>query len=326
MRRCGTAKRGKRTGVCKMENAWTGYLRRAKRYYRTNWILHLFLLPGMVFLLVFRYIPMTGILIAFQDFSIVKGVFHSPWSGLKQFHYLWNSRDFWRVLNNSLVISMMRMVWGFPMPLIAALMLNELTGRKFKRIAQTILYLPHFLSWVVVVGLLHNLLSPSTGVLNFFRSALGLSRVSYLTSAKSIRWVLILAEIWKGTGWGTIVYMASMSAIDPQFYEAAMLDGATRLQRIRYITLPCISETIIILLILRVGSLMSNGFEAIYLLQNNLTIEVMEVFEVYSYTVGLREGRYSFATAVGLFTSVIGCILLFTTNYCSRKVRGSGLW
>lgn len=297
-----------------------------KRYWKNNWVLHAFLIPGMLFLIIFRYAPMYGITIAFKNFSIVKGIWNSPWVGLKQFEYLLKSRDFWRVLNNSLSISVLRMVCGFPAPLLLALMLNEMRAMKYKRTMQTILYLPHFLSWVIVVGLLYNLLSPTTGILNYFRRYVGLTPISFLTDSSRIRGVMILTDIWKSAGWGTIVYMAAMTGIDPSLYEAAMIDGASRLQRIRHITMPGIASTVIVLLILRVGSLMSNGFEEIYLLQNSMTIDVMEVFEVYSYTVGLKEGRYSFSTAVGLFTSVIGCVLLFTTNFLSRRVRGYGLW
>jgi putative aldouronate transport system permease protein len=296
------------------------------KYWKANWILHVFLIPGMLYFIIFKYIPMYGVTIAFKDFNIVKGVMNSPWVGLKHFNYLWQSRDFWRVLRNSLEISMLRMVCSFPAPLLLALMLNEMRSMRYKRTMQTILYLPHFISWVIIVGILNNMLSPSTGIFNFFRRELGLSPIYFLTDSSKIRAVLVIAEIWKGAGWGTIVYMAAMTSIDPSLYEAAMIDGASRLQRIRYITLPCISSTIVVLLIMRVGSLMSNGFEEIYLLQNAMTIEVVEVFEVYSYTVGLKEGRYSFSTAVGLFTSVIGCVLLFITNYFSRKVRGYGLW
>lgn len=269
-----------------------------KRYWKNNWVLHAFLIPGMLFLIIFRYAPMYGITIAFKNFSIVKGIWNSPWVGLKQFEYLLKSRDFWRVLNNSLSISVLRMVCGFPAPLLLALMLNEMRAMKYKRTMQTILYLPHFLSWVIVVGLLYNLLSPTTGILNYFRRYVGLTPISFLTDSSRIRGVMILTDIWKSAGWGTIVYMAAMTGIDPSLYEAAMIDGASRLQRIRHITMPGIASTVIVLLILRVGSLMSNGFEEIYLLQNSMTIDVMEVFEVYSYTVGLKEGRYSFSTAV----------------------------
>ncbi len=300
--------------------------KRLMHYWRMNWVLHVFLLPGMAFLIVFRYIPMAGVIVAFKDYDIIKGVFDSPWIGMQNFGYLATSRDFWRVLSNSIEISIMRMVWSFPAPLLLALMLNEMKRVKYKRVMQTILYLPHFISWVIVVGLLQNLLSPTSGVLNYVRSALGFKPVAYLANQNTIRSVLVVAEIWKSAGWGTIVYMAAITGIDPSLYEAAMIDGASRLKRIWHITLPSISGTIIVLLILRVGSLMSNGFEEIYLLQNSITIEVMEVFEVYSYTVGMKEGRYSFSTAVGIFQSVIGCILLFGTNALSRKVKGAGLW
>ncbi len=310
------------TTAIKKKSRWQSI----KQYYRNNWVLHAFLIPGLAFFIVFKYVPLYGISIAFKNFNIFKGIAGSPWVGFDQFEYLLNSRDFWRVLRNSLEISLLRMVCSFPAPLILALMLNEMRAQKYKRVMQTVLYLPQFISWVVVVGLLHNLLSPTTGILNYARKIMGMGAIPYLSSATHIRGVLVIAEIWKTAGWGTIVYLAAITSIDPALYEAAMIDGASRLQRIFYITIPSIASTIIVLLIMKVGNLMSNGFEEIYLLQNAMTIDVVEVFEVYSYTVGLKEGRYSFSTAVGLFQSVVGCVLLFSTNYLSKKVRGYGLW
>lgn len=299
---------------------------RFSHYIKNYWLLHVFLIPGMLLILVFNYIPMGGIIIAFKNYSIFKGVLDSPWIGFANFRYLFNSRDFWRVLNNSVSISLLKLVWGFPVPIILALMMNEMRSVKYKRLTQTLLYLPHFLSWVIVMGIIFNMLSYTTGLFNYVLVALGQDRIAFLNEKSMIRTIVVASEIWKNAGWGTIIYMAAMSNIDPTYYEAAIIDGATRLQRIRYITIPGIMNTIIVLLILNMGSIMRNGFEQIYLMQNGMNKSVIEVFELYTYQVGLLEGRYNFATAVGIFQSVIGCIFLFTTNSLSHKVRGSGLW
>jgi putative aldouronate transport system permease protein len=296
------------------------------RYLRYNFWLYVLLIPGMVFLLIFRYIPMGGIVIAFKDYNVVKGIMDSPWVGMKHFAYLFESDHFLRVFRNSLLISSYRLLWGFPVPIFLALLLNEMRSQWYKRSLQTVLYLPHFISWVVVIGMVNNLLSPSTGILNYIINAAGGKSIYFLTTPAYFRSVLVASDIWKGAGWGTIVYMAAIAGIDPSLYEAAIIDGASRLQRIRFVTLPSIMSTIIVMLILRTGSIMSNGFEQVYLLQNALVNEVAEVFETYTYQVGLREGRFSFASAVGIFQSIIGCILLYTNNFFARRYGGRGLW
>ena len=296
------------------------------KYFRQNYWLYVFLIPGMVFLLIFKYIPMGGIMISFQDFNVVKGLFGSPWVGLKHFEFLFQSSEFYRVFRNSLLISLYRMVWGFPVPILLALLMNEMRHQGYKRGMQTILYLPHFISWVVVMGMIYNLLSPSTGLINYMLKAFGREPIEFLTTPKYFRSILVISDIWKTAGWGTIVYMASMSGIDPNLYEAAIIDGASRVQRMIYITLPGIAGTIVVLLVLRMGSILSNGFEQVYLLSNALVNEVAEVFETYTYKIGLREGKFSFASAVGIFQSVIGCALLFSTNFFSKKIGGGGLW
>lgn len=295
-------------------------------YFKQNYWLYVFLIPGLLFLFIFKYIPMGGIVIAFQDYKVTRGFFGSEWVGLEHFQYLFQSTDFYRVLRNSILISVYRLVWGFPVPILLALMLNEMRSQGYKRTMQTILYLPHFISWVVVVGMVTNLLSPSTGIINILIEAMGGQSVSFLTSPKYFRSILVITDIWKGAGWGTIIYMAAMAGIDPSYYEAAIIDGASRLQRIWYITLPCIASTIVVMLIMRTGSILNNGFEQVYLMQNALVSEVAEIFETYTYQVGIKEGRFSFASAVGIFQSVVGCILLFITNFTSKKIGGGGLW
>jgi len=296
------------------------------KYIRQNIWLYALLIPGIIFLIIFKYIPMGGIVIAFKDYNVVKGIMESPWVGLKHFRFLFQSNEFMRVFRNSILISIYRLAWGFPVPILLALLLNEIRTQWYKRSLQTILYLPHFISWVVVIGIVNNFLSPSTGLVNKLIEALGGSTMRFMTTPEYFRSILVATDIWKSAGWGTIVYMAAIAGIDPSLYEAAIIDGATRIQRIRYVTLPCIASTIIVMLILRTGSIMSNGFEQVYLMMNALVNEVAEVFETYTYQVGLREGRFSFASAVGIFQSVIGCILIYTNNFLAKRYGGSGLW
>ena len=296
------------------------------RHLRQHYWLYLFLLPGFVYLFIFRYIPMGGIIIGFKDFSNVKGIFGSPWVGLKHFQYLFKSADFYRVLRNSLLISVYRLCAGFPAPIILALMLNEIRSSGYKRTMQTILYLPHFISWVVVYGVVIKFLSPTSGIFNFIITNMGGQPIPFLTKVSYFRSIVIITDIWKNAGWGTVVYMAAIAGIDPTYYEAAVIDGASRFKRIFYLTIPLISNTIVVMLILRAGSIISNGFEQIYMMQNALTSEVAEVFETYTYTVGIREGRFSFSTAVGLFQSVVGFTLILITNAVARKFGEGGLW
>jgi len=226
--------------AAKKANSENGAREPLLRYVRRNYWFYLFLVPGMLFLLIFKYIPMAGIVVAFQDFNVTKGIFQSPFVGLSNFSYLFHSPDFYRILRNSILISLYRMFWGFPIPIILALLLNEMRSQVYKRSMQTILYLPHFISWVVVVGMVYNMLSPSTGIINYFLSMMGISKVAFLTTPAYFRSILVITDVWKTAGWGTIVYMAAMAGIDPSLYEAAIIDGAGRVQRIRYITLPCI--------------------------------------------------------------------------------------
>lgn len=295
------------------------------RYVAANRWLYLLLLPGMAYLLIFNYIPIYGVVIAFKKFSLVKGIFGSPWIGWDNFISLFQSARFYRVFRNSLLISFLRLLWGFPFPLLLALLMNEVRHMAFKRIIQTVVYVPHFISWVVIIGIAMNFLS-TDGSVNFILQSLGGPRINFLIEPRFFRPTVIVTEIWKEAGWGTIIYLAAISGIDPQLYEAAVVDGASRFQRMRYITLPAIAGTIMVLLILRLGRILDNGFEQIYLLSNSLNLDVADVFETFAYRTGLQEGRYSFATAVGIFQSLIGLILLLATNTLSRRWSASALW
>lgn len=295
-------------------------------YFKRNIGLYAFLLPGFIYLFIFNYIPMYGIVIAFQDFNVVKGIFASDWIGWENFRYLFHSRDFLEIFKNSVFLSLLRIIWGFPAPIILAVMLNEAKNRVFKKSVQTIVYLPHFISWVALAGMVSMFLAPSGGLLNNLIEMLGGQAIPFLTKPEYFRTILICTEIFKEVGWGTIIYLAAMTGIDPEIYEAAVIDGATRIQRIFYITLPGIASTIVVLLVLRMGSVLRNGFEQVFLLQNPLVYSVSDIFETYTYRVGLIEGRYSYSAAVGMFQSVVGFIMISITNWLSRRVNENSLY
>lgn len=293
-----------------------------KRYY---W-LYLFMIPALVLIFVFRVRPMYGLQVAFRDYRIVKGIRGSDWVGWKNFQDLFRSANFLRVLKNSILTSFWRLLWSFPMPIILALLLNEVRLAGYKKGLQTAMYLPHFISWVVVISMATGLLSQNGGVINTVISRMGGEKIDFLTNPAWFRPVLIASSIWKEAGWGTVIYLAALAGVDPQLYEAARLDGCSRWHCMRYITLPCIASTVVVVLIMNMGSILSNGFEQVWLLQNAVNKEVAEVLETYSYQVGLKEGRYSFATAIGFFQSAIGCAMVFLSNYLSKKSGGDGLW
>ncbi|HML45707.1 MAG TPA: ABC transporter permease subunit [Clostridia bacterium] len=283
-------------------------------------------MPGLIFLITFKYIPMYGIIMAFQDFNFKRGIFGSPFNHFANFKQLFSSAKFAAVFVNSVVLSTLRLIISFPIPVLLALLLNEIRSKGFKRVSQTLMYLPHFLSWVVLAGIAVNFLSLNDGMINEIISYFGGTKINFLGAADWFRTLIIGTNIWKEAGWGTIIYLASLSSINPEYYEAATVDGANRFQKIRHITIPGISGTIVIMLVLAVGGLMNNGFEQIFLFQNSLNISVSDVFETYTYNIGIVGGRYSFSTAVGLFKNVIGTILIFTTNQFAKKLGGSTLY
>lgn len=289
--------------------------------------LYLLLVPVITYYIIFKYIPMYGLVIAFKDFSIFKGIFNSPWVGLKHFNNFFQSRDFVIILKNTLVLNLYSLIFGFPGPIILALMLNEVKHLFFKKTIQTIVYLPHFISWIVIGGIITNLLSPSSGFINqIIKWVTGGKSIFFLTNPSWWRFVYIFSGIWKEIGWGAIIYLASLMSIDPELYEAAMIDGANKWKQIWHISIPGISTTIAILFILRLGNLLDIGFEHVFVLYNPLVYNVSDVISTYVYRKGLQEAKYSFTTAVGLFQSVIGFILVMTANKLSKKYSEAGIW
>ncbi len=300
--------------------------KKASDYLRKNYWLYIMLIPCVSYFIVFHYMPLYGILIAFKDFSFSAGILGSEWVGFDHFIYLFSNPDFFRVLGNSLILSIYRLVFAFPIPIILAIMLNEIKWLKYKKLCQTFLYLPYFISWVVIGGILTNLLSPSWGIINIIITRLGGEAIFFLGDDSYFRIITVVSHIWKQAGWDTIIYLAAITSISPEYYEAAKIDGASKLQQIRYITLPSLKGTIVILLLLSIGNIMNNGFEQISILQNNNNLVVSEVFETYAYRLGLVNGRFSFATTVGLFSSAVGFVLLIISNKIAKKTNNEGLF
>lgn len=297
-----------------------------KAYLKKHLWLYVFLLPALIYFAIFHYGPMYGIIMAFQNFNPIAGIKGSEFVGLKNFEILFRSDDFLRVFRNSIWISILKLLWGFPIPIILAIMLSELRMKKFVRVSQTVTYMPHFISWVVLSGILINLLSTAGGAVNNLIELFGGTPVQFLQSTKYFRSVLVISDIWKEMGWSAVVYVAAISGIDREMYEAAKVDGATMLKKIWYITLPSLAPTITVLLILRMGSVLRNGFEQIFMLYSPAVYDVADVFETYTYRIGMTQGQYSFSTAVGLFQSVVGLILVLITNSISKKVGEGGIW
>lgn len=303
-----------------------GKLKAALKYIGKKKYLYILLLPCIVFFFIFHYIPMYGVTIAFKDFSFSRGILKSPWVGFDNFSYMFGLKDFYKVFLNSLTLSFLRIIFGFPAPIILALLLNEMRGQIYKRFVQTVLYLPHFVSWVVIGGIIVNFLSPTWGIVNQILQGMGYEPIFFMAKSEYFRPIIIISEIWKESGWGTIIYLAALAGINPELYEAAIVDGANRFQRLLYITMPCIKSTIITLLILRVGAIMGNGFEQIFVFQNISNLDVSEVFETYTYRVGMLGGRFAFSTTVGLFTSVIGMIMIFFSNKLAKITGENGIY
>lgn len=298
---------------------------RIRKDFKKYTCVYFMLIPVVLFFVLFHYIPMVGVVIAFKDFSPATGIFGSPWVGFKHFESFFNSIYFTRTLRNTLMISFYEIVFGFPAPIILALLMNEVKNKLFKRTIQTVSYLPHFISVVVVCGLIRDFFSLS-GVVNTMLEDLGLEAIQFLNEPGMFRPIFVGSNIWQNFGWNSIIYLAALTSIDPQLYEAATIDGAGRWRQTCSITLPGIMPTMVTLLILRIGNIMSVGFEKIILIYNPLTYETAEVISTFVYKKGLLEMSYSYATAVGLFNAFINCLLLVLANRLSKKVNNTGIW
>ena len=291
-----------------------------------KWQLYLLALPAIIYVILFCYKPLYGILIAFKDFKIKLGVWDSPWVGFEHFERIFSSYWFPIILKNTLVLSMLSMFLGFPLPIILALMVNEIQNGKIRKGFQIVSYAPHFVSTVVVCGMITMFLSPSSGIINQLIEMLGGESQAFMQSGPAFKWIYTISGFWQGTGWGAIIYYAALSAVDKSLHEAAEIDGASLVQRIIHINIPAIMPTIVIMLIMRVGQVMNIGYEKVYLLQNDTNILGSEVISTYVYKQGLENAQFSFSTAVGLFNSVVNSILLISVNKIANKISGSGLW
>lgn len=293
---------------------------------KKDWELYLFLFPTLVFFIVMKYGPMYGVQIAFRNFNGALGITGSKWVGVSHFKSFFGSYYFPLLIRNTVFISLYSLIAGFPMPIILALMLNEVKNSKFKRTVQTVTYAPHFISTVVLVGMLITFLSPSTGIINHLRVALKFETRNYISEPALFRHIYVWSGVWQNTGWSSIIYLAALSSIDPQLHEAATIDGASRWQRIWNINIPGILPTIVILFILSSGSIMNVGFEKAFLMQNPTNMETSDIISTYVYRRGLISAEYSFSAAVGLFNSVINFTLLILVNKLSKKLGETSIW
>lgn len=283
------------------------------------------LLPSFALLLCFSYLPMAGIIMAFKDYSPSLGIFGSEWVGFKHFIRFFNSYQFGLTIKNTLVLSLYGVVVGFPLPILLAIMCNQMRTKMFKKVFQVVTYLPHFISTMVMCGLILILLSPSSGLFANIAKLFGITFPNVMASGTAFKHVYVWTDVWQNLGWDSIVYLAALAGIDPSFYEAATIDGATTLDKIRFIDIPLLMPTAITLLILRCGSILGIGFEKVYLLQNTQNIMASEVISTYVYKVGMQNFEYSLSTAVGLFNTIVSVILLLTVNYISKKTTESSL-
>ncbi|WP_240414140.1 ABC transporter permease [Paenibacillus periandrae] len=288
--------------------------------------LYLMVLPGLLFLIIFKYVPMYGVVIAFKDYNLIQGVMNSKWVGLQYFRELFLFDEFPRVVRNTLYISLMKLIVGFPAPILLALLLNELRLVRFKRAVQTVTYLPHFISWVVIGGIAVDLLSPNSGIVNKALEVLGLQPVFFLSDERLFRWILVYSDVWKEAGWGAIIYLAALIGINEELFQAATVDGAGRLRQIWHVSLPGIRSTIIVLLLLRLGHVLDAGFEQVLVMYNPVVYDVADIIDTYVFRVGLGTMQFGLTTAAGLFKSVIGCVLLLLANYLARKMGEEGVF
>ncbi len=299
--------------------------RLALQYWKYRYLM-LLLIPSVAVLIIFKYVPMYGVTIAFKDFKLRQGILGSPWVGFDVFEKVFSMPVFWTAFKNTAILGVMNLLIGFPLPIILALLLNEIQNERYKKVLQTISYLPHFVSWITLSGLFIQLLSPSTGPVAALFRLVGAEPYYFMGEVSTFRWVLVATNAWKGVGWGSIVYLAALSGVDQEMYEAALIDGANRFQRIWYITIPSILPTVTIMLILRAGSILADNFDQIYNMSNSAMYEVANVQGVYSYELGLKNMRFAESTAVSLFLNAFSFGLVMLTNFVSNRVNDYGIW
>lgn len=295
------------------------------RFNRSKYLLILFL-PALVYYIMFKYVPMFGILISFKDYNAFKGIWESDWAGIKYYRLFFESPDFLKLLRNTILLGVYKIIFGFPAPIILALLLNEVRIQVVKRVAQSISYLPHFISNVVVVSMMFLFLSPSNGIVNQVVEWFGYESINFMQDDNYFRSLYVISGIWQHVGWETIIYLAALSAIDPQLYEAARVDGANRWYQLRHITVPGISSAIIILFILNIGQVLDIGFEKVLLMLNPSIYNTADVLSTYVYRTGIQAMNYSYGTAIDLFTSFVNLAFILSANWISRKVSNTSLW
>ena len=310
----------KRAGNCRMGSE--NHL--LVRIWNCRW-LYVMLLPVLLYYIIFKYVPMYGITMAFKDYNVFKGVFESPWCGFDVFQKIFDNKNFWLVVRNTLSLNLLTLAVSFPLTIVVSLMLNEIMSAKFKKVTQSILYLPHFVSWVVVAGIATNLFSQQGGTVNHILNMLGASSIPFLSDEGWWIFTYVICNVWKEIGWGTIIYLAGLTGVDESLYEAAYLDGATKFQRLIYITLPSIKSVIVTMLILQISKMMTIGLDAPLLLGNNKVINVAEVISTYTYRLGIESAKYSESTAIGLFQSVINIIILFAADKFAKAIGEEGI-
>ena len=293
---------------------------------RQHWPLYLFLLPTIAYFLIFRFYPMYGLQLAFKNYRVVDGINGSPWAGQEHFRRFFTTADFGKLMGNTLSVSILTLIFTFPLPIILALLLNQLTSLKYKKLVQTTVYAPHFISTVVMVGMIFLFTSPSSGLINKIIEAFGGKAVHFTAEPGWFVPMYVISEIWQSTGWGSILYLAALAGVSPELHEAAQVDGANKFQRVWHIDIPGILPTIVIMMILNAGKIMNVGFEKAYLMQTSLNIKASEIIATYVYKRGVLKSQISLSTAVGLFDSVVNMILVVSVNWISRKVTDSSLF
>lgn len=293
---------------------------------RRDYQLYLMMLPVVVYLFIFAYLPIYGVQIAFKNYNVALGIEGSPWVGFANFERFFRSYQFWNILKNTLILSFYSLIAGFPIPIILALMITQVQREDFKKFVQTVTYAPHFISEVVIVGMLFLFLSPSSGIVNIIMGNFGMEPINFMAESSMYKHLYVWSGVWQGAGWGSIIYIAALSSVNPELYESARMDGASKFQQILHIDLPSIMPTAIILLIMNMGSIMNQSAQKAYLMQTPLTASSQEIIATYVYKIGLIENQFSYSSAIGLFNNIINVILLVTVNTISRKVSDTSLW